>query len=33
MGLMACNDVCPKDLSLRRQIAFLRRKMARIGIS
>lgn len=32
MGLMACNDVCPKDLSLRRQIAFLRRKMARIGI-
>jgi fumarate reductase iron-sulfur subunit len=33
MGLMACNDVCPKDLSLRRQIAFLRRRMARIGIS
>jgi fumarate reductase iron-sulfur subunit len=33
MGLMACNDVCPKDLSLRRQIAFLRRKMARIGIA
>lgn len=30
---MACNDVCRKDLSLRRQIAFLRRKMARIGLS
>jgi fumarate reductase iron-sulfur subunit len=32
LGLMACHDVCPKDLSLRRQIAFLRRRMARIGL-
>ena len=27
MSLLACHDVCPKDLSLQTQIAFLRRKM------
>ncbi len=29
MSLLACHDVCPKDLPLSTQIAFLRRKMAR----
>ena len=28
MSLLACHDVCPKDLPLSTQIAFLRRKMA-----
>jgi len=31
MSLIACHDVCPKKLPLSTQIAFLRRKMARIG--
>lgn len=31
MSLLGCHDVCPKDLSLRTQIAFLRRKMVAIG--
>jgi fumarate reductase iron-sulfur subunit len=29
MSLLACHDVCPKDLPLATQIAFIRRKMAR----
>jgi fumarate reductase iron-sulfur subunit len=29
MSLLACHDVCPKDLPLATQIAFVRRKMAR----
>ena len=29
MSLLACHDVCPKDLPLATQIAFMRRKMAR----
>lgn len=33
MSLLGCHDVCPKDLSLQTQIAFMRRKMARVGIS
>ena len=33
LGLMACHDLCPKELPLRTQIAFLRRKMARAGLS
>jgi fumarate reductase iron-sulfur subunit len=28
MSLLACHDVCPKDLPLVTQIAFMRRKMA-----
>ncbi len=28
MSLLGCHDVCPKGLSLRSQIAYLRRKMA-----
>lgn len=28
MSLLACHDVCPKNLPLQTQIAFLRRKMA-----
>lgn len=32
MSLMACHDVCPKELPLQTQIAFLRRKMARTGL-
>jgi fumarate reductase iron-sulfur subunit len=32
MSLMGCDDVCPKDLPLATQIAFLRRKMALAGI-
>lgn len=31
MSLLACHDVCPKELPLQTQIAFLRRKMATIG--
>ena len=31
MSLLACHDVCPKDLPLQRQIAFLRRKMVAQG--
>jgi fumarate reductase iron-sulfur subunit len=27
MSLLACHDVCPKDLPLQQQIAFVRRKM------
>jgi fumarate reductase iron-sulfur subunit len=32
MSLLACHDVCPKDLPLATQIAFMRRKMAGIGL-
>jgi len=32
MSLMACHDVCPKELPLATQIAFLRRKMVSIGL-
>ncbi len=31
MSLLACHDVCPKDLPLATQIAFMRRKMAGMG--
>jgi len=31
MSLLACHDVCPKNLPLQTQIAFLRRKMVRMG--
>jgi fumarate reductase iron-sulfur subunit len=31
MSLLACHDVCPKELPLQTQIAFLRRKMAAQG--
>lgn len=33
MSLLGCHDVCPKDLPLKTQIAFLRRKMLRAGLS
>jgi len=33
MSLLGCHDVCPKDLPLRTQIAFLRRKMVAIGVT
>jgi fumarate reductase iron-sulfur subunit len=32
MGLMACDDNCPMELPLQMQLAFVRRKMASIGI-
>lgn len=32
MSLLGCHDVCPKQLPLQTQIAFLRRKMALIGL-
>ncbi len=32
MSLLACHDVCPKNLPLKTQIAFLRRKIAAVGI-
>ena len=32
MSLLACHDVCPKELPLQTQIAFLRRKMAALGL-
>jgi fumarate reductase iron-sulfur subunit len=31
MTLLGCQDVCPKELPLQNQIAFLRRRMARVG--
>ncbi|HEX5863200.1 MAG TPA: fumarate reductase iron-sulfur subunit [Casimicrobiaceae bacterium] len=33
MSLLGCHDVCPKELPLETQIAFLRRKMVRMGFS
>ena len=32
MSLLGCHDVCPKQLPLQTQIAYLRRKMAVIGL-
>ncbi|MGI9246216.1 MAG: fumarate reductase iron-sulfur subunit [Steroidobacteraceae bacterium] len=32
MTLLGCQDVCPKELPLQTQLAFLRRKMARPGL-
>jgi fumarate reductase iron-sulfur subunit len=32
MSLLACHDMCPKDLPLQTQIAFLRRKMVVAGL-
>jgi fumarate reductase iron-sulfur subunit len=32
MSLMGCQDVCPKELPLQTQLAFLRRKMLREGL-
>jgi len=31
MSLLACHDLCPKDLPLQSQLAFLRRKMAALA--
>jgi fumarate reductase iron-sulfur subunit len=31
MSLLACDDVCPKNLPLRTQLAFIRRRLARQG--
>ena len=33
MTLLGCEDMCPKDLPLATQIAFLRRRMAAVAIS
>ena len=33
LTLLACQDLCPKNLSLQTQIAFLRRKMGRESLS
>jgi fumarate reductase iron-sulfur subunit len=33
MSLLGCEDVCPKDLPLQTQLAFIRRKMVREGVS
>jgi fumarate reductase iron-sulfur subunit len=32
MSLLGCHDVCPKNLPLQTQIAFLRRKMVAVGM-
>jgi len=32
MSLLACHDVCPKELPLQTQIAFVRRKMVKMGL-
>lgn len=32
MSLLGCHDVCPKELPLQTQIAYLRRAMARLGL-
>jgi fumarate reductase iron-sulfur subunit len=31
MSLLGCHDMCPKELPLATQIAFLRRKMVAVG--
>jgi fumarate reductase iron-sulfur subunit len=31
MSLLGCHDVCPKNLPLQTQIAYLRRQMAKRG--
>ena len=33
MTLLGCHDVCPKQLPLQTQIAFLRRKMLKAGLT
>ena len=33
MSLLACHDMCPKDLPLATQIAYLRRAMVRQGVA
>jgi fumarate reductase iron-sulfur subunit len=33
MSLLGCHDVCPKELPLKTQIAFLRRRMVRTGLN
>ena len=33
MSLLGCHDVCPKELPLQTQIAFVRRKMVKEGMS
>jgi fumarate reductase iron-sulfur subunit len=32
MSLLGCHDVCPKELPLQTQIAFMRRKMVAEGL-
>jgi fumarate reductase iron-sulfur subunit len=32
MSLLACHDVCPKDLPLQTQIAYMRREMIKEGL-
>jgi len=32
IGMMGCDDVCPKDLSLLEMFAYIRRKMSGIGL-
>ena len=32
MSLIACHDVCPKELPLQSKIAYLRRKMVSVGM-
>ena len=31
MSLLGCHDMCPKELPLATQIAFLRRKLVAVG--
>lgn len=32
MSLLACHDLCPKNLPLQTQITFMRRKMVAVGL-
>ena len=32
MGLLACEDVCPREIPLQDQLGILRRKMAFVGL-
>ncbi len=32
VGLLACHDYCPKQLPLREQLAYLRRKLLLAGL-
>ena len=32
VGLMACDDFCPMDIPLQKQLAYVRRRMAKAGL-
>jgi fumarate reductase iron-sulfur subunit len=32
MGLLGCDDICPKEIPLQKTLAMVRRKMAATGL-